>query len=109
MRIEGTIYPAGVGSDFSRDAWCKLVASRPEFCRLPPRQARNPFTGDTMTVHPPPDAAEVVLEGRPVGSVFWSMSEDQPLVNVSIETFALPLVREWAAALGGTFRRDPSA
>lgn len=107
MRIEGVIYPIGAGAGFNRDAWCQLVASRPEFRRPPSRQVRNPFTGGSMTVHPPTDTAEVVLEGCEVGQVYWSMSEE-PLVNVSVEPAAQPLVREWAAALGGEFRADSS-
>jgi hypothetical protein len=58
-----------------------------------------------MTVRPPADAAEVLLGGRSVGDVYWSMSEE-PLVNVSIEPSALPMVLEWAVALGGEFRPD---
>lgn len=60
-----------------------------------------------MTVHRPPDAAEVVLEGSAVGQVYWSMSEE-PLVNINVEPAALLLVCEWAAALGGEFRPDSS-
>ena len=103
MRIEGAIYPVGDAARFGRGAWCDLVSARPEFRRFPPKQTRNPFTGEPMTVRPVPDAAEVVVEGRAVGEVYWSMS-DEPLVNVSVEVSALPLVREWAEALGGEFR-----
>ena len=111
MQIEGAIYPVGDGAGFTRDAWCQLVAGRPEFRRYPPRQGRNPFTGGAMTVRSTPDAAEVVVAGRAVGKVCWSMSEEL-LVNVSIEPNALALVREWAAVMGGEFRPDapdPSA
>ena len=80
----------------------------PEFLRPPPRQFRNPFTGGTMTVHPAPDAADIVLEGQTVGAVYWSMSEKR-LVNVSIEPSALPLVHEWAATLAGEFRPRPAS
>jgi hypothetical protein len=107
MRIEGAIYPTVAGAGFNREAWCRLVASRPEFRRHASRQARNPFTGQAMTVHPSPDAAEVIVDGSVVGQVYWSMSEE-PLINVSVEPAALPLVREWAAALGAEFRPHPS-
>jgi hypothetical protein len=50
-------------------------------------------------------AKDVVVEERVIGNVYWSMSEE-PLVNVSIEPSGLPLVAEWAAALGGEFRPD---
>jgi hypothetical protein len=103
MRIEGAIHPVGEAARFSREAWRQLVSARPEFRRHQPKQARNPFTGGPMTVRSTPDTAEVVVEGRAVGEVYWSMSEE-PLVNVSVEVSALPLVREWAEALGGEFR-----
>jgi hypothetical protein len=103
MPIEGTIRPVGERAGFNRETWCRLVASRPEFRRLQPRQARNPFAGATTTIQPPADAADVVVGGGPVGRVSWSMSEE-PLVNVRVESAAMPLVREWAAALGGEFR-----
>jgi|SRR5262245_352039 len=104
MRIEGAIVPVGDGRGFTREAWCQLVASRPEFRRSPGREVRkNPFTGGTMTVRPSADAAEVLLEGQSIADVYLSMSEE-PRVNVSIEHRGLPLVSEWAAALGGVFR-----
>src|SRR5262249_10148461 len=105
MRTEGTIYPSGHAAGFSREAWCQLLSRRPEFRRHPPRQARNPFTGEAMTVHPPEDAAEVVLDGRAVGEAYWSMSEE-PLVNVSVEPAAMHLVSQWATELEGEFRPD---
>jgi hypothetical protein len=58
-----------------------------------------------MTVRPTSDVAEVVVGGRTVGNVYWSMSEE-PLVIVSVESSVLPLVQEWAKAMGGEFRQD---
>jgi hypothetical protein len=46
-----------------------LVTSRPEFRQYPSQPTRNPFTGSTMMLLPPADAALVVLEGRVVGEV----------------------------------------
>lgn len=106
MRVEGAIVPAGEGSRVNRDAWCRLIDSCPELRRPQPRQAINPFTREPMVVWPSDDFAQVVIEGIAVGDVYWSMS-DQPLINVSIERSALPLVLQWAAELGGEFREDP--
>jgi len=102
MLIEGAIRPKGQGVNFTRETWCHLIASRPEFRRPSARQIRNPFTGATKTVQAPADAAEVMLEGHSVGSVSWSQS-DEKLVNVSIEPAGLSLVLEWAVVLGGEF------
>jgi hypothetical protein len=106
MQIEGAIYPDGDG--FSYQAWCQLVGSRPEFRQPAPRQARNPFTSEPYTAQPRVDVADVVVAGRVVGEVYWSMS-DEPLVNVSIEPEAAPLAQEWAAAISGRFQVEPWA
>ncbi len=108
MRVDGTILPGSDGSRVTRETWCRLIDSRPEFRRPQPRQAINPFTREPMVIHPAPDAAEVVVDGVAVGDVYWSMSENAPLVNVSIERSALPLVVQWAAELGGEFREEPT-
>jgi hypothetical protein len=105
MPIEGVIRPVGDGIEFTRESWRELIQRRSEFRRPPPQQGRNPFTGGATVFHPSPDAADVVLEGRPVGEVYWSMSEE-PLVNVSVEPSAMPLVLEWAKELGGEFRPE---
>jgi hypothetical protein len=107
MRVEGAIRPAGRQAGFDREAWCRLVRDRPEFRRPSPRVARNPFDGALITLRTTPDVAEVLLDSRVVGEVYWSMSEE-PLVVVSVEPAAIPLVHEWAAALGGEFRSDPA-
>jgi hypothetical protein len=57
-----------------------------------------------MVIQPSPEVAEVVVDGVAVGDASWSMSEDEPLVDVSIERSALSLVLQWAAELGGEFR-----
>jgi hypothetical protein len=107
MLIEGEIRPIADSRDFNREAWCRFVSSRSEFQRYPPQERPNPFTGAMMTIHTPPDAALVIIEGHEVGSVSWSMSDDD-LVNVSIDSSAIPLVMEWAKSLGGEFRASSS-
>ena len=87
MRIKGVIRPAGGEIGFTRESWCELIHRRYEFHRYQPK--------------------EVMQDGRAVGQVYWSMSEE-PLVNVSVEPSALPWVLEWAKVLGGEFRQDSS-
>ena len=98
MRIEGVIRPTDGGARFGRDVWCQLVSRRPEILPVPYAQIRNPFTGKVTGVDPAEDAAEVVLGGSPVGNARWSMS-GEPLVCVSVEQAAMPLVLEWAKEL----------
>ncbi len=103
MQIVGAIYSREDAPLFTREAWCELVRQRPEFGRPPSRQVPNPFKrGEMMTIHPPGDSVEILLDGRNVGHAYWSMS-DEPLVNVTIEAAALHLVAYWAEALGGEF------
>ena len=58
-----------------------------------------------MTLPSNEDSAEVLLEGQPVGQVYWSMS-DEPLVCVVVEPSAMPLVLEWAKELQGEFHKE---
>lgn len=108
MQIQGAIYPVSRAVGFTRAAWRQLVATRPEFRPLPPREGRNPFTGAVTMFPVPADTAEVVLNGQVVGGVSWSMS-DELLVNVSVTSAAMALVEEWAAALGGVFHPESAA
>jgi hypothetical protein len=104
MQITGQILPAGDGSKFSRQAWCDLIVRRPEFRRRVPNQIRNPFAPSRIASVPTTDdAAEVLIDDHVIGRAYWSMS-DEVLVNVVVESNAVPLVLEWARELGGTFR-----
>jgi hypothetical protein len=108
MRVEGEIYPKSTATNFTREAWCQFIKSRPEFHRAPPIQCPNPFKpGELMTIRAAPDVADVVVDGVSVGNVYYSMS-DEPLVFVSIEPSAMRLVHEWVALLCGEFRPDSS-
>lgn len=104
MRIEGAIYPTSTATNFTREVWCHLVKSRPEFRHSPPATRPNPFKpGEFMTIYPSPDTGVVVADGREAGLAWWSCS-DELLVNVSVEQSAMRFVQEWATALGGEFR-----
>jgi hypothetical protein len=103
-KIQGAIRPKGTGK-FDRETWCEFVAQRPEFRFPEPREVRNPFTGKSMTVRRNPADPDVVIDGRTLGIASWSMSEE-PLVNVSVEPTAIPLVLEWANELSGEFQEE---
>jgi hypothetical protein len=105
-KITGAIRPLQASPNFNREAWCQFILGEAEFRRRPGREVPNPFKpGTMMIVNPAADSAEVMLDGRPVGSVSWSMS-DEPLVIVEVEPLAMPLVQKWAAAMGGEFREE---
>jgi hypothetical protein len=105
MRIEGFILPSIDEIPFDCDMWRQLISRRPELQLYPEKTGINPFTKNQMVIAPNPDHAMVILDGRSVGSAFWSMSEET-LVCISIESSALPMVLEWAKELRGEFHRE---
>ncbi len=103
MRIDGTIWPVGDNPRLTREAWCEFIDRRPELRRRPPVEKPNPFArGETVTLRPKPDFANVVIDEQIVGWVEWSQTEDA-FVEVNIEPAALSLAHEWAYELGGRF------
>ena len=107
MQIQGSIRPCGDGAGFNRAAWCKLLSSRPEFRRPQPRTVLDPVTGETTVVPAAEDVAEVIIDGVSAGNVYWSNNQ-RGLVHLRVKPAALPLVKEWAEELDGTFNWDSS-
>lgn len=106
MQITGTIRPTADSKDFNREAWCSFILSRPEFQLQSPREVPNPFKpGTTMKTPVHRDAADVVVDGRTVGRVHWSMSEE-PLVVVKIDPSAVAIAVQWAEEFGGKFQEE---
>jgi hypothetical protein len=105
-KLQGMIRPT-TSTAFNRDMWLEFIARRPELRSVrESRQVPNPFKpGELMTVHSNPDVADVAIDGCKVGYAHWSMSEE-PLVVVSVDPVAEPLVLEWAKELGGEFRQE---
>ena len=58
-----------------------------------------------MTIRTDPAAADVLIEGRHVGYMYWSLTEE-PLIHVTVDPSAISYVRECASALGGEFRHE---
>jgi|GEM_PF-2723842 len=108
MKIDGVILPTGADSRVNREDLCRLIDTRPEFRRPAPVQIINPFNRESVVVSPTQDVAEVEVDGAKVGNVSWSMSDDNPLINVKIEQSAVWLALEWARELRGDFREYPS-
>jgi hypothetical protein len=102
IMILGQIKPIGNPDKFTRKAWCQFISCHADFRRHAPRESRNPFSGKAMHVTTTDDVAEVIAEGRKVGSAWWSMN-DEPLVNVEIEPSFIPLAQMWAKELSGEF------
>jgi hypothetical protein len=91
------------GKGFDRAAWIELVSHRPEFKRYPSSDIVDPFTKSKAIVYATDDVAEVIVMGKAVGQVYWSMS-DESLVNVNIDVCAVSLAYEWAKELDGELK-----
>jgi hypothetical protein len=107
MEPIGVIRGNSSGPTLDFDAWCALVRRRPELVQPPARTVPNPFKkGELMTVRPSADAADVVVDGRKVGLMHWSM-DGRPEIIVSGElAIVRPVAEELAALLGGQFATD---
>jgi len=108
MKIQGTIRPCGPGTRFTRENWCQLLSSRPEFRHSGPRENVDPLTGEKLLIPPPQDAAEVIVDGQPIGQVFWSNNNQKGVIHLQLRPAGLPLVKEWAEEMDGTFHWDSS-
>ncbi len=95
------IRPKPDGPSLTYEAWCDLVEQRAELVRPKPVVGKFPTTGEPMTFFPRPDGAAVVIGGREVGGVHWSLSGDEDEVILSGEgEFILPFAKELAELLG---------
>jgi len=95
------IRPKPNGPPLTYEAWCDLVKRRGEFIRPKPVVGKLPTTGEPMTIYPRPDGAAVVIDGRNVGGVHWSLSGEEDEVILSGQAdFILPLANELAELLG---------
>ncbi len=105
-QITGTIRPVGEDPNFNCEAWCQFVASRAEFRPRVRKPVPNPFKpGEFLPPAQHKDSAEIVVDGRVVGYVHWSMLEE-PLAVVYIEPSQIVLAQNWAAAPGGVFQEE---
>jgi hypothetical protein len=86
-------------------AWIGLIGEHPNLVPPEPRAGINPFTKGPMVIEPRPDVARVVVDGRALGVMEWSLDESN-LINVFGESqVVIPLAQEIAATLGGRFRK----
>jgi hypothetical protein len=95
--------PDSPGIDNMR--WIDLIREHPHLVPPVPREGINPFTRQSMVIRPRPDVARVIIGGREVGTMSWSL-DDSNLINVFGEPQAvIPLAREIARSLGGRFQQ----
>jgi hypothetical protein len=95
MQFFGAIRAKVGGPPITYDRWCEYVRRRSDLARSAPRTGRNPKTGEPMTIRPRPDGATVVIDGRKIGNVGWSLSgEDEVIVSGDPE-----LIVPWATAV----------
>jgi hypothetical protein len=99
----GVIRAATDPPGISHERWIGLIREHPNLAPPEPRQLINPFTKAPTTIHPRPDVACVVLDGREVGRMSWSEEESNEVYVFGDEHPVVPLAREIAGRLGGSF------
>ena len=88
--------------------WIDLIREHPNLVPPEPVEGISPFTKRRMTIKPLPDVARVIVDGREVGAMSWSM-DDSNLIHVFGEPESVvPLAQEIARSLGGRFRATPN-
>jgi hypothetical protein len=108
MKSAGTIVPATETDPFDRESWIQVINDHPNLVQEQPRSGiPNPFNpGETMTIHPDPACANLVVDGEIIGVFAWAMNEET-LINVDGN---LRDVASWAdnfaKLLGGQFIPD---
>ena len=87
-------------------SWIDMIREHPNLVPPEPREGINPFTKRAMVIRPRPDVARVVVDGKEVGAMDWSL-DDSNLINVFGEPQVIvPLAHEIARSLGGRFRQS---
>lgn len=85
--------------------WIDLIGEHPDLVPFEPQEATSRFTKRRMVIKPLPDVARVVINGREVGTMSWSL-DDSNMINVFGEPEAVvPLAHEIARSLGGRFQQ----
>jgi hypothetical protein len=103
MDVIGKILVKPDSSGFTRKQWVDLIREHPNLVPPQPRERINPFTKERVTFPPPSDVAQVVVDGKIVGSMSWA-EDDSKLINVFGEPEAVaPVAYDVAKSLGGRF------
>jgi hypothetical protein len=103
MDFNGCIVATANSDDFSMKRWIEVSAEHPHLAKPELRQGTNPFSKEPMTIHPKPGYANVVVDGRVVGTMNWRKGA----IQVSGDAEAVGTVaREVATALGGRYEPD---
>jgi hypothetical protein len=88
---------------FTRQQWIDQIREHPNLVAPEPREAINPFTKERITIPPRLDVAQVVVDGKTIGSMSWA-EDDSNLINVFGEPEAVvPVACDVAKSLGGRF------
>jgi len=102
--IESKPDPPGI----DRSRWLALISSRDDLVPPEARVVTTPFTGQALTVFGPDTTAQILIDGRPAGTIEWPDREEDLEENFLIVWGAVPTVRhiaeQIADSLGGSFR-----
>jgi hypothetical protein len=103
MDFIGEILVKPDSSGFTRQQWRDLIRIHPNLVAPRPREGINPFTKEPIIFPPRLDVAQVVVDGKTVGTMSWA-EDDSTLINVYGEAEAVvPAAYDVAKSLGGRF------
>jgi hypothetical protein len=101
----GTIEPRADAVSGKSD-WIRLIGTHPELSPMQAREGINPFSRRPMLFKASPDAARVLLEQDPIGSIYWAMDDSRRLVvsaEAGFEARVLKVAHDVASRLGWSF------
>ncbi len=101
MEFVGIIQAKPDPPGIDRSAWIALITARDDLVPPEPRTFVNPFTKKPATTNPPKTTANLIINGRHVGSFHWSENEENVVSVWGDLAHVRPVAEEIARELGG--------
>jgi hypothetical protein len=111
MEFIGTIEP-DAGAALHHNGWIALICAHPSLAPVQTRQGINPFTKEPYVYQPPTDYAHILLDGKEVGAIHWTMDDSRRLVVWSmpgVKTRVIVIAQDVASKLGCRFLHGTDA
>jgi len=99
----GIISVVGDPAGIDLDEWIKIIAAHPNLERLPSVEGINPFTRAPMTFKGHPGEANVIIDGKIVGTLEWAPDDSQRILVSGDPARVNAIATEVAAKLGAVF------
>src|SRR5262245_10278092 len=109
LRLLGWIDAGRHWPGLDSGAWVQLISMLDRLAPVPPRTVEKRFSGGPLRLEAPPTSAVVIVGGRSVGELCWSVTGPNEIVVRGDAVLVPPVAREVAAALRATFHSVPLA